>query len=372
MKTRRTAAAVLVAFLTATSPTLPAFAQQDDAVTLQARARFKEGVDYFDKGQYENARLAFLQAYALKKHPAVLLNLAQSSAKAGHALEASKYFQQFLKESSQVSPEQKQAAESGLAEVRQKLGRVDIAAPAGTDISLDDNRVGTAPFSDPVDVEPGAHTLKSSTETVKVTATAGHTVQAKFGGASSTAVPPVVPPTEPKTETPTEPKTEVPGDTTEPPRDSGEHNGSRFSRPLKTTVPIWVGVGVGIAGIAGTITFAAFKANAQSSADSVANDIRAAAKARNLSPTGICSSTNAQVQKDFANACKTLSDNNKKVDTDAALANVSVGVAIAGGVLALVWFLAGPRESSSASAKGPVVLPYAGYGNAGLDVLYTF
>ena len=55
---------------------------EDDAVTVQARARFKEGVDHYDKGQFENARLSFLQAYALKKHPAVLLNLAQSSAKA--------------------------------------------------------------------------------------------------------------------------------------------------------------------------------------------------------------------------------------------------------------------------------------------------
>jgi hypothetical protein len=374
MKTRRTAAAVLVAFLTATSPTLPAFAQQDDPVTIQARARFKEGVDYFDKGQYENARLAFLQAYALKKHPAVLLNLAQSSAKAGHALEASKYFQQFLKESSQVSPEQKQAAEAGLAEVRQKLGRVEIAAPAGTDISLDDNRVGTAPFADPVDVEVGPHTLKSSTETVKVVATAGHTVQAKFGGASSAAVtpPPVGPATEPKTETPTEPKTETPGDTTEPPnKDYSTKHPGLFSPP-ETMAPVYVGIVVGVAGLAGTITFAAFKANAQSSADSVANDIRAAAKARNLSPTGICSSTNAQVQKDFANACKTLSDNNKKVDTDATLANVSAVVMGAGFVFALGWYLFAPKRDADKSAKGPVVLPYAGYGNAGLDVLYTF
>src|SRR6185436_14035989 len=100
MKTSRPgiAAAVLVAFLSSTAVPLPA-AAQDDAVTVQARARFKEGVDFYDKGQFENARLAFLQAYALKKHPAVLLNLAQSSAKSGHALEASKYFQQFLKES---------------------------------------------------------------------------------------------------------------------------------------------------------------------------------------------------------------------------------------------------------------------------------
>src|SRR6187431_2251336 len=105
MKTRRIAAAVLFTFLPAVVA-LPARAQ-DDAVTTQARARFKEGVEAFDKGKFEEARLSFLQAYALKKHPAVLLNLAQSSAKSGHPLEAAKYFQQFLKEATTATPAQR-------------------------------------------------------------------------------------------------------------------------------------------------------------------------------------------------------------------------------------------------------------------------
>src|SRR4051794_2680482 len=181
MKTSRIAAAVLVTFLSTGLPHLAA--AQDDPVTMQARARFKEGVEFYDKGSYENARLAFLQAYALKKHPAVLLNLAQSSAKAGHPLEAAKYFQQFLKESTTASPQQKADAESGLAEVRQKLGRVDIVAPAGTEITLDEKeRLGTAPFNEPIDVEPGSHSLRAPNETVRITATAGQKVQARFGG----------------------------------------------------------------------------------------------------------------------------------------------------------------------------------------------
>src|SRR3954447_11418871 len=111
MKTRRIAAAVLFTLLPATL-SLPALAQQDDPLTLQARARFKEGVDAFDRGKYEEARLSFLQAYTLKKHPAVLLNLAQSSAKSNHHLEALKYFQQFLKEAPNATPQQKKDAEN--------------------------------------------------------------------------------------------------------------------------------------------------------------------------------------------------------------------------------------------------------------------
>src|SRR5512138_3004452 len=97
MNTRAIAAALLVS-LAPTTFGVSAFAQADDPITKQARARFQEGVDYFDKGNFESARASFLQAYALKKHPAVLLNLAQSCLKSNHALEAATYFKQYLRE----------------------------------------------------------------------------------------------------------------------------------------------------------------------------------------------------------------------------------------------------------------------------------
>ena len=54
-------------------------AQTDaDGETLVARQRFEEGVKHYDAKEYDKARLAFLQAYLLKAHPAVLLNLAPS------------------------------------------------------------------------------------------------------------------------------------------------------------------------------------------------------------------------------------------------------------------------------------------------------
>ena len=55
-----------------------------------ARRRFQEGVKFFDQKKFEEARAAFLQAYALKHHPAVLLNLAQSEIRSGHPLEAAR------------------------------------------------------------------------------------------------------------------------------------------------------------------------------------------------------------------------------------------------------------------------------------------
>src|SRR5215472_4781680 len=105
MKTR-TIAAFLLLSLAPVAAAPRAFAQ-DDPTVKAARARFNEGVDFYDKGQYENARAAFLQAYALRKHPAVLLNLAQSSLRSGHALEAAKYFKQFLRESTSITASQR-------------------------------------------------------------------------------------------------------------------------------------------------------------------------------------------------------------------------------------------------------------------------
>ena len=80
----------------------PVFAQ-DDATIQMARERFQEGVKYYDAKQYDKARAAFLQAYALKKHPAVLLNLAQSELRSGHEADAAKHFAQYLRENKEAS-----------------------------------------------------------------------------------------------------------------------------------------------------------------------------------------------------------------------------------------------------------------------------
>ncbi|MBS2020074.1 MAG: hypothetical protein JST00_44855 [Deltaproteobacteria bacterium] len=370
MKTSRTsriAAAVLVTFLSSSVPV--AALAQDDPVTLQARARFKEGVDFYDKGQYENARLAFLQAYALKKHPAVLLNLAQSTAKANHPLEAAKYFQQFQKEATTATPQQKQDAETGLAEVRQKLGRIEIVAPSGTEITLDEKeRLGTAPFPDPIDVDPGSHSLRSSSETVRVTANAGQKVQARFGG-STPAPPPVVAPVVAPPANNVAPVVDNQPPPPPPDADTGAGNG-------KAPLPMWPGfVGVGVAGAAwiGVIVFAAFKADAQSKADTVAADIRVKAGSR---AQGICSSTaTADVQR-FGPACQTLKDNNDKVDTNATIANVSLGIAIPATIFSVAWLVAVPmvnkKRNKADALPAPSFTPYAGPGNGGFLLTQSF
>jgi hypothetical protein len=362
----RVARAVSLSLLVSIAPfalNVPAFAQgagQDDAMTKRARARFQEGVDAFDKGQWENARLSFMEAYALKKHPSVLMNLAQSCLRGGHPGEAARYFHQFLREATQASPAQKADAEKGLAEARAKGGRVDVTAPNGTEILLanasGDIKLGTAPLPEAVDVDPGTSTLKGrapdgNIETVSITVAAGQRTTAKFGPQSTPAAVPVpvptpVPTTDPPKADPPKvdpPKTDVPP-VTEPPADgsTGENKPGLLSPP-KTMVPVYVGVGVGVLGLAGTIIFAASKGSAQSSADDVTVEIRNAAAKRGLPTQGICATPPA----DFKKACTQLADNNSAVDTNATLANVSVVVMAIGFVGAGAWYLFAPKRDAA-------------------------
>ncbi len=378
MKTRHIAAALLLTFVPVTvSPRVWA---QDDPATVHARARFKEGVEAFDRGRYEEARLSFLQAYTLKKHPAVLLNLAQSSAKSNHPLEAAKYFQQYLKEATTATPQQRKDAENGLAEVRQKLGRIEVIAPAGTEISLDDQgKVGTTPI-EPIDVEPGSHTLKSPNQTVTVIAVVGQKVDAKFGAqAAPPAVAPVpVPAPAPTTAPPpAAPPPEVTPATAPPAPEAPRVKRTNLLAPPESMTPVYIGLTAGGIGLVGAIVFAAFKADAQSNADTVANNIRAYAISKGAPTKGACGNASLLAEPSLSNACAVLKDNQDKVDTNATIANVSLVVMGVGLGLAGIWYLAGPKKEevhlpSAKAPQRPVLTPWAGVNTGGLTLSGQF
>jgi hypothetical protein len=147
--------------------------------------------------------------------------------------------------------------------------------------------------------------------------------------------------------------------------------------------PVVVGLVAAGVGLVGTILFAAFKSDSQSKADSVAAEIRTAAIKRGYDGNGdgvpdaigVCGSTNAAIQKDFGSACATLKQNNDKVDTNAAIANVSVVVMILGLGTAAGWYLFAPKRDDAKAAAikhAPVLTPYAGYGNGGLLLSGSF
>jgi len=367
MKTRSVAVALLLAVAPAAVSSSTAFAQSaaDDATTQAARARFQEGVAFYDKGQYESARAAFLQAYALRKHPAVLLNLAQSSLRSGHTVEAANFFTQYLHDSTSLTPAQRADAEKGLAEAKSKLGRIEVTAPAGAEITIDSEKIGVAPLPDPVEVEPGAHKVSArnpdgTTDVKPVTVAAGQQAGARFTAQAPLPVAPVTPPPPEKPPEPTPPPPEEEPKPIPPPVEK-PHDSSHVS-----IVPALVGFSVGAAGFIAAIVLGTSKSSAQSSANQVSQEILAAGGGQ-----GTCYNTPSTSR--FYNACSTLADNNNKVNADATGANVGVAIGIAGAVFGAGWLLFAPRSHEGDTKKGSTSFtPFVGPRSGGLGLRTSF
>jgi hypothetical protein len=366
----------------------PALAQStaDDPTTAMARARFKEGVDFFDKGSFDQARASFLQAYALKKHPAVLLNLAWSCLKSGHALEAEHYFRQYLNESKDSTDKQRADANDGLNQSHVKLGRIEVVAVSGTDVAIDGEHEGSTPLGDAIYVEPGAHTVKfkgtdGATDTNSVTVLAGEKAIARFAKlvtaptppppASATEAPPPPPPKEeeePKPEEQTEAKPAP--RTTEPEPTHGSSSGLSL-------VPAIVG---GIVVIAGGVV-AGVMVNSKQTAQSKANATEA-----NITNNGgkSCVPPTPSMLQGLAQACQSFKSDTQDINTDATIGNVAVGVSGVALAVTIVYYVIAAVHNDSASSaqssggattgffKGAVLTPEVGRQTGGLSFTASF
>jgi hypothetical protein len=388
MRLRPVAAALVFALAPAAFGAPPAAFAQTDATTADARERFKEGVRYYEAGQYERARASFLQAYALKKHPDVLFNLANSCLKSGHPRDAERYFSQWLNDGDGVTPQKRADAEKGRDEARSKLGRIDLVAPAGTPVTVD-GEAATAGAS--VYVEPGAHVVKFRTgdgtdQSTSIAVLAGQSRTASYGKSATPAPPPVEttpttpPPTDGTTPPPPDETTPPPSDSSTPPAPEAKSGHSKILTAPDNVVPVFVFLGVAVVGFgvgigAGVVA----KSSAQSSATTVANSIESYLDSHSSikSEAGAypCSSTNANVTKNIGAACAQLNTNNSRVNTDAAVGNVGVAVGIAGVVAAAIYWGVATRSDeskSSASSRLPRVTPVIGPNLNGLAITGSF
>ncbi len=169
----------------------PTRSSDDDATVAIARERFKEGVAFFDQKQYDKARLAFLQAYALKKHPAVLLNLAQSELRSNHEVDAAKHFAAYLRESTSASEAERQAAEAGLSNTKSVVALLDVNVDeGGAEIYVDGSLEGVSPLPGALYVSPGPHSIEArkggKTRIQQVNTSAGRQYMAELSFAPKT------------------------------------------------------------------------------------------------------------------------------------------------------------------------------------------
>jgi len=389
------ATALTVAALTAVAA--PARAQ-DDVTLSMARERFKEGVTYFDKKDFAKARVAFLQAYALKKHPAVLLNLAQSELRSGHEADAAQHFAQYLREHKDASESERQSAETGLSAAKALVGEVAVdVEPSGAEVSVDGEAVGSSPLPSALFLAPGSHRIgarkEGKTSSVEVSVAAGQSTRASLkltAGASASNGPP--PPSKPPEATPPPPE-----ETEPPPPVETRSSRKPFVRWVASTPGGGIGVGLTGVGLIGGGALAFASKAAYDAADTVADKIADTAIADGkgdrrgacvepeawLAQTKLWGGTSADqvsAREDRAGQyqtnCKKYQDNVKSGDTMKTLAIVSFAVAGAAAVTTIVYYFVDSKETDAQarrrSAPRVTLLPVYQPGFAGGLVAGSF
>jgi hypothetical protein len=141
---------------------LPVSAEPAPEQIKVARKRFQEGVAAADARNYEGARVAFQQAYALKPHPSVLRNLGQAELKTGHYLDAARHLSTFIRDTTFGTPAERESAKKSLAEAETKIGRLilEVDVPAA-EVTVDGEMSGRSPLgADPIYVEPGQRVVR--------------------------------------------------------------------------------------------------------------------------------------------------------------------------------------------------------------------
>jgi PEGA domain len=360
----------------------PAYAETaaDGAPTDQARARFKEGVKFYDHGKYEQARVAFLQAYALTNHAGVLMNLAWSCLKAGHPAEAERYFHKFMSEAKDMTDKQIADATEGLNQAQGRIGHVDVSAPAGAVVLVDGAEAGTAPLAEPVSVDPGSHQVQIKGEASgaqSVSVTAGHTAHATLHGkavaaekapakSSPAAEEAPEPPPRASASSAASEKESAADEAAQGGSTSSEHHPGIFSPP-RNMAPVVAFGSIAILGYAGAITGFVLKQRDESKR---AND---EAYINSHIPAGIgtFSCNNPPANDAIIADCKVINKENDTIARDTLIANISLGVGVAGTVATVIYWFAASKGPSSPST-GFVVTPLVGAGAGGLSVSGSF
>ena len=132
-----------------------------DAGKVLAKKLFAEGGELFASGQYLASADAFRRAYEASPTWKLLFNLAQSETAAkryGLAIEA---FERYLSEGGDdIDVNRSQNVMAEIQRLRMLVGVLDVSAPEGTVVFVDDVSRGNVPLTGPLRVAVGEHQLR--------------------------------------------------------------------------------------------------------------------------------------------------------------------------------------------------------------------
>ena len=149
-RTRQVCTLVLIAFTSGTS-SLPALAQsaapQATAAEKQRDAgkHFHRGVALFNEADYAGALAEFKKAHEIAPNAAVLYNIGQTHFQLRAYAAALLTFERYLAEGGAAS-EHRAEAEANVETLRSRVGKIDVVAPDGSEVTLDDDVIGRTPL----------------------------------------------------------------------------------------------------------------------------------------------------------------------------------------------------------------------------------
>lgn len=127
------------------------------AQVKRARDLWYRGVEAFRKGDYEEARIAFTECYALMPKSDVLRNLSISEIQSGHYVSAARHLRQLLA-AGELPTNVREEATTRLAQAEAQIGQLALDVDVrGADISVDGTNVGRSPLEGTWYIEPGLH-----------------------------------------------------------------------------------------------------------------------------------------------------------------------------------------------------------------------
>jgi hypothetical protein len=207
-----------------------------------ARKAFTAGVAAARKGQWEEARVAFEEAYARVPQPSVLLNLAGAQRQTGQLVEAAESYRALLAAATDgPAAKHRNAAARALAEVEKQMPQVTVHARGLA--ATDEMRIGGRSASaydlpGPFPVNPGEQAVEILRDGRAVARTA-FSVQAGDSTTVEIEAPPVVPSPEEAARA-------------EMDRHSGQRGEPSDRTPIVRSPWFWTGVGAAVVAVVAT------------------------------------------------------------------------------------------------------------------------
>lgn len=269
----RVAAYLVFVFATVTSAVVAfstvASAQEQEADKVRAKQMFEQGVSQYESARFAEALESFQEAYRLKPHPLVRVNIANCYDKLGRPVEAVFNFELFL-ESGAGSAAQKSEIKEALKTLKKRIGKlVLLVSPDGARVKIDDADERVAPINEPIALEAGKHKVVAELDGYE---TAAREVEVKGEATTEVSlrllrtaavvtpapVPAIVPDAEPAAEPVVEEEEPAPAPLaaeSEPADEPSEAPDEATEDDAGIPASVWIAGGVTLAfAVAGTIT----------------------------------------------------------------------------------------------------------------------